>query len=359
MTKTSKTKRKSNKPFRLAILTGGGDCPGLNAAIRAVTKSSWNEGFEVYGIHEGFWGLDNNVIRLIQPQEVSGILPKGGTILRSSRFNPFKNKNSVERCLKNFQKNKLDGLIVIGGDGSCGVALDFWKQHQLPLNAIPKTIDNDVYGTDRTIGFYTAVQTAVDAIDKLHTTAESHNFIMVIELMGRHCGFLAAYAGLAGGADFILVPEVQVKESDLIRSLKNRHKRGKNFSIVVVAEDAKLLDENGKIIVSSPTIIDQYGKKKLGGIGNTICDIIKDKLGYETRYTNLGYVQRGGSPSAVDRLLATSFGCAAVELTTKNVWGTLLAYDRNRIVAKDLSVVRDGQKQLPMSFYNMSKKFFR
>lgn len=354
-----KTKSSKNNKLRLALMTGGGDCPGLNAAIRAVTKSAWNEGYEVFGIQEGFLGLHKNEFRLIEQTEVSGILPKGGTILRSSRFNPFKNKNSVDQCLKNFKKNRFDGLICIGGDGSLGIALDFWRQHQLPINGIPKTIDNDVYGTDRTIGFYTAVQTAVDAIDRLHTTAESHNFVMVIELMGRHCGFLAAYAGLAGGADYILVPEIQTKESELVKSLKNRHKSGKNFSIIVVAEDAKLLDDRGEVIISMPTVIDQYGRQKLSGVGQMICDVVKNRLGIETRYTNLGYVQRGGTPIALDRLLATSFGCAAVELATQNVWGTLLSYDRNRIVAKELSVVREGEKHLPDSFYNMAKKFFK
>jgi len=279
---------------KISILTGGGDCPGLNAAIRAITKAADVEKIEVYGIEEGFLGLYENHIRRISLREVSGILPRGGTILRSSRFNPFKDKNIIKTCIDNFKKNNFDGLIVIGGDGSLRIAHDMWKKCRIPVIGIPKTIDNDVYGTERTIGFHTAVQTAVDAIDKLHTTAESHNFIMVVELMGRHCGYLAAYAGMAGGADFILVPEVKVTLDKLVKSIKDRHNRGKNFSIVVVAEDAKLYDRQGRLMASTPSFKDDYGKIKLGGIGSIVRDILKQELGFETRYTNLGHVQRGG-----------------------------------------------------------------
>lgn len=343
---------------KIGILTGGGDCPGLNAAIRAITKAADLERIEVYGIEEGFLGLYENHVHRMTQIEVAGILPRGGTIIRSSRFNPFKDKAIVKTCLENFEKNKLNGLIVIGGNGSLGIALDFWKRCRIPVIGIPKTIDNDVYGTDRTLGFHTAVQTAVDAIDKLHTTAESHNFIMVVELMGRHCGFLAAHAGVAGGADFILVPEVKVTLDKIVGSLKERHSRGKNFSIVVVAEDAKLYDRNGRLIASTPTTRDEYGKIKLGGIGSLIKDILKKETGFETRYTNLGHVQRGGSPVASDRLLATRFGCAAVELVNKGLWGKFLATEGNTIVVKELSVVRRGKKKLPVSFYRMATKFF-
>ncbi len=350
---------KKSKQKRIAILTGGGDCPGLNAVIRAVTKSSDFEGIEVFGIEEGFLGLYENHIRRIDLREVSGILPRGGTMLRSSRFNPFKSEEILKRCLVNFRKHDFDGLIVVGGDGTLGIALDIYEKHNIPVIAIPKTIDNDVYGTDRTLGFYTAVQTAVDAIDKLHTTAESHNFVMVVEVMGRHCGFLAAYAGMAGGADFILVPEVKVTLKEMIKSLKDRHDRGKNFSIIVIAEDAKLYDDNGKTVASTASYKDEYGKQKLGGIGIQIADLIKANLGFEARYTNLGHVQRGGSPSVMDRLLATSFGCAAVELAVKDVWGAFLAYDSGRVVAKEIAALRGGKKQLPESYYNMAKRFFR
>jgi 6-phosphofructokinase 1 len=353
-----KSSKKSPKLQRLAILTGGGDCPGLNAAIRAVTRASLHEDVEVFGIEEGFLGLYENRIHKIDLKEVSGILPRGGTFLRSSRFNPFKDEKILKQCLKNFNKNAFDGLIAIGGDGSLGIALDLWRKHKMPINAIPKTIDNDVFGTDRTIGFHTAVQTAVDAIDKLHTTAESHNFIMVVELMGRHCGYIAAHAGIAGGADFILIPEVKVTLDKIVNSIKERHARGKNFSIVVVAEDAKVFDQKGKVIADTPTLKDEYGKIKLGGMGKLVADLLSDKLGFEARYTNLGYVQRGGSPVAFDRILATSMGCAAVELAIEGRWGNLVAFDGGNVVAKDLGVVREGKKQLPLSYYQMAEMFF-
>lgn len=350
---------KSKQKKRIGILTGGGDCPGLNAAIRAVVKSADIENIDVYGIEEGFWGLCQNHVKKINMKQVSGILPKGGTILRSSRFNPFKEKKILATCLANFKKYRFDGLIVIGGDGSLGIASDLWKKEGVPIVGIPKTIDNDIYGTERTIGFYTAIQTAMEAIDKLHTTAESHNFIMVLELMGRHCGYLATYAGIAGGADYILVPEIKTSVTKLVRTIKDRHRRGKNFSIVVVAEDAKLYDDKGNVIAETKTIRDDYGKIKLGGIGDMVKDILQKKTGYETRYTNLGYVQRGGSPNVMDRLFATFLGCAAVDLVVKNRWGYLLAGEHGKIVPKPLSVVHTGIKKLPRRDYERASRFFR
>jgi ATP-dependent phosphofructokinase / diphosphate-dependent phosphofructokinase len=343
---------------RIAILTGGGDCPGLNAAIRAVTKSANNLGIEVYGIEEGFLGLYLNHIHPMDLKSVSGILPLGGTILRSSRFNPFKDKDVLKQCLHHYKENKFDGLIVIGGDGSLGIALDLHSQENIPVIGIPKTIDNDINGTDHSIGFYTAVQTACDAIDKLHTTAESHNFVMVLEVMGRHCGYIAAYAGLAGGADYIMVPEEGVQLYEVVQSIKDRHARGKNFSIVVVAEDAKLYDEK-KILAESGTIKDEYGKIKLGGIGQEITHILKNQLGFEARYTNLGYIQRGGAPTVIDRILATKMGCKAIDLVTQGDWGKLVAENDGKIVAKDLKVVRESEKQMDLAFYDMAKRFFQ
>lgn len=350
---------KKQKPKKIALVTGGGDCPGLNAAIRAVTKMAKLKGIDVYGVEEGFLGLYEDRINLLEDIQVSGILPQGGTILRSSRFNPFKKKTIVNKCIENFKKHDFDGMIVIGGDGSLGVALDFSQKCKLPVIGIPKTIDNDVYGTDLTIGFQTAVQTAVYAIDRLHTTAESHNFIMVLELMGRHCGYLAAYAGLAGGADYILVPEVKTKLDDIIGSLKERQKRGKNFSIVVVAEDGRLYDKKGKVIASTPSMQDEYGKLKLGGIGDIISGLIKDHLNVEVRYNNLGYVQRGGTPVAQDRLMATAFGVQAIDLALSNKWSKLIAWKNGGVVAQPLSIIHKGKKRLPKEYYNMTKSFFK
>lgn len=350
---------KKQKLKKIALVTGGGDCPGLNAAIRAVTKTAKMEGVEIFGVEEGFLGLYENRIKPLSDKQVSGILPRGGTILRSSRFNPFKKKSIVNKCVENFKKHHFDGMIVIGGDGSLGVALDFSQKCKLPVIGIPKTIDNDVYGTDMTIGFQTAVQTAVSALDRLHTTAESHNFIMVLELMGRHCGYLAAYAGVAGGADYILVPEVKTRLEKMLHCLRERHSRGKNFSIVVVAEDAKLYDKKGKVIASTPSFTDEYGKLKLGGIGNIVSGLIKDNLNLEVRYNNLGYVQRGGTPVAQDRLLATEFGVMAVEHAIQNNFGKLIAWKEGGVVAQPLSIIHKGKKRLPKEYYEMTKTFFK
>lgn len=343
---------------KLAILTGGGDCPGLNAAIRAVVKAAQHEGIRVFGFEQGFLGLYENEAHEMTNQEVSGILPRGGTILRSSRFNPFKGKKILNTCLENFRRQEFSGLIVIGGDGSLSIAYDLHVKHKIPVNGIPKTIDNDVFGTDRTIGFYTAVQTAMEAIDKLHTTAESHNFIMIVEVMGRHCGYIAAFAGIAGGADYVMIPETRVKLGDLMKSIEDRYRMGKNFSIIVVAEDAKLVDEKGRVLAQAKSLRDEYGKIKLGGIGAQIKDILQDKLGYEARYTNLGHVQRGGSPVALDRYLATAFGVEAASLAKKNRWGHLIAYVNGHVAVRDLGIVRQGHKRLPREIYELAKVFF-
>lgn len=348
------------KTRRIGVLTGGGDCPGLNAAIRAVTRTAESLGIEVYGVEHGFQGFHTGQVGRLDLIEVSGILARGGTILKSSRFNPFKNPEHLKIYRERVREHELDGLVVIGGDGSLGVALDSWRKLKIPTIGIPKTIDNDVYGTDYTIGFHTAVDTAVDAIDKLHTTAESHDFVMIVELMGRHCGMLAAYAGIAGGADFILVPEKKVSVGEVVYAVRERRERGKNFSIIVAAEDARLYDGKGKIIAETPTIRDDYGKIKMGGIGWHIKAILDKALtGFETRCVVLGHVQRGGVPNAVDRLLATRMGHAAVELAARGRWGKLVAVDKGQIVAKDLAVVRGGMKRLPDRIYDVAKTFFR
>lgn len=345
------------KAKRVAVLTGGGDCPGLNAAIRSVAKTARAHGIEVFGVEQGFLGLYNGKLSAISDFDLSGIIHRGGTILRSSRFNPFAKKGHAKTVQQRIAEHGIDGLVVIGGDGSLGVAIDCWKKLGVPTLGIPKTIDNDVYGTDFTIGFQTAVQTAVDAIDKLHTTAESHDFIMVVELMGRHCGYLACYAGLASGADLILVPEQKNHLEYMSEVLQNRHFKGKNYSIVVVAEDAKLY-EKGKLIASTPSIKDSYGKIKLGGIGWQVRDLLQKRLGYETRCTVLGHVQRGGGPVAFDRILATQMGFVAVEMILSGKWGKLIAYENGRVLAKPMDVVLKGKKRLPEPFYKMSKVFF-
>lgn len=348
-----------SKIKKIALLTGGGDCPGLNAAIRAVTKTAVKNGIEVVGVQQGFHGFfEDGKAYPLHPVEVSGLMTRGGTILKSSRFNPFKNDETIEQFQVRLKELEIDCMVIIGGDGSLGIALDTYKKLGFPVIGIPKTIDNDVFGTDFTIGFHTAVQTAVDAIDKLHTTAESHEFIMVVEVMGRHCGYLAGYAGLAGGADFIMAPERKTKLSEVTHVIKKRLEQGKNSSILVVAEDTKLYDDNDNILAQTRTVKDDYGKLKMGGIGLQIKDILVDEMKLEIRAVQLGHVQRGGTPSAFDRLLATRMGYEAVQNILKGNFGQLIAYENGKVVAKDLSVVREGLKRMETSFLDMASVFY-
>lgn len=350
-------KKKKHNLKRIAVLTGGGDCPGLNAAIRAVAKTANKNGIEVLGVQQGFKGFFENQVYPLHMVEVSGIMTRGGTILKSSRFNPFRTKdimNEYKRCLDYYE---IDALAVIGGDGSLGIALDTWKKLKFPVVGIPKTIDNDVYGTDFTIGFQTAVQTAVDAIDKLHTTAESHDFIMVVEVMGRHCGYIAGYSGLAGGADFVMTPEKKVQVKEIVETIKHRLEKGKNSSIIVVAEDAKLYDKK-KIIAQTQTVKDEYGKIKLGGVGWKVRDILAYELGVEARCAVLGHVQRGGTPTAFDRVLATQMGYEAVQQLMQGNYGKLIAMEKGAIVPKDLAMVRKGKKRIDSKFVEMASTFY-
>lgn len=343
---------------RIAVLTGGGDCPGLNAAIRAVVRAAWKEHIEVYGVERGFQGFENNNIRKIHREDIYNIISHGGTFLKSSRFNPFQNAGAVPTLKKRMREHKLDGLVVIGGDGSLGIAKDLWDKYKFPVLGIPKTIDNDVYGTEFTIGFHTAVQTAVENMDRLITTAESHNMIMIVEVMGRHCGLLAAHAGLAAGAEYVLIPEIKSKIGDLVSQIEYRHKHGRNSSLIVVAEDAQIYDEKGQILAQTGTVVDQYGKLKLGGIAWSLKEILEDRLDFEIRCAVLGHVQRGGTPIAFDRYLATLMGNEAVNLVIKNNWGKLIAYEKSRIVNKPLGIVRKGVKRVPKSLFDVAQTYF-
>ncbi len=341
--KISSPKNKNNKPLRLALLTGGGDCPGLNACIRELVLLSQNR-FELYGVYDAFKGLSEGRLKKLELSDTAGILTRGGTILRSSRFNPFAQKGAILKCLATLKKFKIDGLIVIGGDGTLSIAHDLHDKHSIPVIGIPKTIDNDVYGTDLTIGFMTAVQTVVDALDKLHTTAESHGIVMVVEVMGRHCGYLALQAGIAGGADCILIPEEKTKLSDIIRVVKERQALGKNHSIIVVAEDARVYDSDMSVLVEMPTDKDDYGRIKISGIGDKVCQLLRERLGVETRYTVLGHIQRGGTPVASDRFMAIQMARKASDLACKGDWNRLVATSDGGIVAPSIKVVRKGKK---------------
>ena len=308
--------------MRVGVLTGGGDCPGLNAAIRAVVrKAEVGHGDEVLGYRDGWRGVIEGDSLPLDVERCRGILPRGGTILGTSRTNPYKVEGGEERALATLTKDRIDALVAIGGEDTLGVARRL-NDSGVPVVGIPKTIDNDLSGTDVTIGFDTAVQIAAEAIDRLHTTAESHDRVIVCEVMGRHVGWIATYAGIAGGATVILVPEEPFDIDAVCAYLRHRHSSGRFASIVVTAEGA--LPAEGTIQVTSPEL-DQFGHPRLGGIGNTVAEEIEERTGFESRVTILGHIQRGGTPSAFDRVLATRFGTGAVDAVHDGAFGEMVA----------------------------------
>lgn len=337
--------------MRVGILTGGGDCPGLNAAIRAAAKRGQQLKFKIVGIKDGWKGLLEKNTEILTHNEVSGILHKGGTILGSSRTNPEKIENGLKKVIKNYKELKLGALIVIGGEDTLGVAAKISKS--VRVVGIPKTIDNDIKATDFCIGFHTAVQTACDLVDKIHPTAESHHRVIVLEVMGRHFGWIATYAGLAGGADYIFIPEIPVDINDVCKTIKKRMKLKRNFSVIVVAEGAKI---KGKCVIREGQI-DSFGHVTLGGIGETFAQIIKEKTESETRAINLGHLLRGGSPNAFDRILATRFGIKAMELISKKEFGKMVALRGNKIVSVPLAKA-SKQKGVEKDVYETAKVFF-
>ena len=290
---------------------------------------------------------------------VSGILPKGGTILGTSRTNPTRTEGGVERCLDTFQQQRLDALVAIGGEDTLGVALEL-SRRGMPVVGVPKTIDNDLNGTDFTFGFDTAINIATEAIDRLHTTAESHNRVIVVEVMGRHAGWIAVEAGIAGGADVVLVPEVPISVEEVCATINRRHQRGKKFSIVVVAEGARFEESAGQdgVLILSDSGRDAFGHVKLGGIGKLLADAIEEKTGFETRYSVLGHIQRGGTPTAFDRVLATRFGVAAVDLVVERKFGRMVALVGNQIVSVDIAEAVRELKTVDMGLYEIAKVFF-
>jgi phosphofructokinase-like protein len=314
--------------MRIGVLTGGGDCPGLNAVIRAIVrKSALHYGHEILGFRDGWRGPLEGDAEPLTNDVTRGILPRGGTILGSSRTNPFKRDDGVDVIRANFERLGVDGLIAIGGEDTLGAASRLYEAG-IPVLGVPKTIDNDLGGTEMTFGFDTAVQVATDALDRLHTTAESHNRVLVLEVMGRHAGWIALHSGLAGGADVILIPERPVDLDEVCDTIRQRHNRGgRFFSIVVVAEGALLAD--GPEAMGQET--DEFGHARLGGIGDRIGREIERRTGYETRTTVLGHIQRGGTPTAFDRVLATRFGVAAIDAADARRWGTMPALRAGRI----------------------------
>jgi 6-phosphofructokinase 1 len=338
----------------IGILTGGGDCPGLNAVIRAVVRRADAAGWDVVAVREGWRGLVEPLFEELGPPQVSGILPRGGTIIGTSRTNPFKLEGGVERVLRNFADRELDALVAIGGEDTLGVASQLHAEHGFPVVGVPKTIDNDLSGTDYTFGFDTAVSIATEAIDRLHTTAESHNRVMVVEVMGRHAGWIAVMSGLAGGADMILIPEIPVDFDDVAEAIRKRHARGKNFSIVVVSEGAELpgLADQGET--------DAFGHVTLSerGVGETLGHEIEARTGFETRVTVLGHIQRGGSPTARDRVLATRFGLKAADLALGGEFGQMAALRGDEIVAVPLAEATAELKLVPRDWYEVASAFF-
>jgi 6-phosphofructokinase 1 len=331
----------------LGVLTGGGDCPGLNAAIRAIVRGGLDRGFDVVGIRQGFRGLAESKTMPLDRQAVAGILPRGGTILGTSSFDCFREEGGVDRVVESTRLLALDGVVAIGGEGTLGVAHRLHSEHGYPVVGVPKTIDNDIAGTDVTIGFDTAVHICTEAIDRLHSTAESHNRVMVVEVMGRNTGWIAAAAGIAGGADVILVPEVPMAIEDVADHVRRRHAHGRDFSIVVTAEGYRLTRRSGEQEAPVVQELDEYGYERLGGIGRVVADELALLTGFETRVTVLGHVQRGGTPTARDRFLATRLGLRAVELATAGEWGRMAAVRGNEIVDVPLAEAMGERRTVP------------
>ena len=345
---------------QIGILTGGGDCPGLNAVIRAVTRRSLDRGYDVVAVREGWRGLVEGRFVALGQREISGILPRGGTIIGTSRTNPFRLDGGVERVLRNFGRQGLDALVAVGGEDTLGVAARLYGEHELPVVGVPKTIDNDLAATDYTFGFDTAVTVAADAIDRLHSTAESHNRVMVVEVMGRQTGWIAVMSGIAGGADVILIPEEPITIEAACEEIERRHARGKDFSIVVVSEGYKLTYESGeqRLVAQEAPASDQFGHVRLGGVGDELAREIEQRTGFETRVTVLGHVQRGGSPTPRDRVLATRFGLKAADLVHHARFGRMAALHGDAIVDVALQDATAELKTVPPEWYQVAKAFF-
>jgi ATP-dependent phosphofructokinase / diphosphate-dependent phosphofructokinase len=339
----------------IGILTGGGDCPGLNAVIRAVVRRADKLGYKVVGIKNGWQGLVKGVAEPLTLFSVSGILPRGGTILGTSRTNPLKTEESKKKLLANMKKLKIDYVIAVGGEDTLGVARKLAAE-KFKVVGVPKTIDNDVEGTDQTFGFDTAVSIVTEAIDRLHSTAESHQRVMVVEVMGRHTGWIAIVGGIAGGADCILIPEEPKTIEEICDIVKKRHARGRLFSIVVVAEGFQLAGADQ--VVTKNQKLDQFGHVHLGGIGEVIGSQIEERTGFETRVTVLGHIQRGGTPTAFDRLLGTRYGVRAVDLIENGKFGHMVCLKGNRIADIHMSKAMRKLKFVDPSLIEIAEIFY-
>lgn len=339
---------------RIAVLTGGGDAPGLNAAIRAVVRRAETRGLQVTGIRDGWRGLIENDTLSLSRQTISGILPKGGTILGTSRTNPLKVPDGLDRITATLREHRIDALVAIGGDDTLGAALRV-SRAGVPVIGVPKTMDNDVPGTDATIGFDTAVNVVMDAVGRLHFTAEAHHRVMVVEVMGRDAGWVATVGGLAGGADVILVPEVPFDIDEVCAVITARHARGISFSIVVVAEGATPKAAGSQVV--QDTRVDAFGHARLGGIGAVLAEEIERRTTFETRVTVLGHLQRAGPPSAFDRVLATRLGVAAVDALLAGQTGVMVALRGTEIVTVPLDELAKGTRTVDPALYALTRLF--
>ena len=341
--------------MKVGILTGGGDCPGLNAVIRAVVKRGVQFGYEFAGIKDGWQGLIEPSVMELTRDTVSGILPRGGTILGTSRTNPFKKPDDADRVMKNMKDLDIGALVCIGGDDTLGVAAKFHKKG-VKVVGVPKTIDNDLAGTDFTFGFDTAVSIVTEALDRLHTTTEAHHRVMVVEVMGRHAGWIAVYGGLAGGADVILIPEKPFDVDEVCGYIKKRRDAGKHFSLIVAAEGAYPRGEKGMITRDKP--LDAFGHARLGGVGEFLANEVESRTGLETRYVVLGHLQRGGSPTAFDRILATRYGVKAIEIVKEGRFGHTAALQGGKIVEVSLEEATARTKTIDPEMYRIAQIFF-
>lgn len=339
--------------MKIGVLTGGGDAPGLNNAIRGIVFKAVRDGHEVIGLEKGWKGLIEQLARPLSIEDVEEIYKEGGTILKSSRTNPMKSEEVAAKAMKGFEDLGLDALIAIGGEDTLGACAKL-ASRGLKAVGIPKTIDHDVLGTEYTIGFDTAIQIVTEALDRLLTTARSHERVIVVEIMGRHAGWMTFYGGLAGGAHYIIIPEKKVDIDDIIRVLKERYERGKRYALIAVAEGATFFSSTGE----EAEIIDEFGHIKLGGdVAKQLATVLKN-AGFETRHVVLGHLQRGGSPAPRDRYIPLMLGIKAVELVEKGEFGKMVALKGEEIIVQPLEVVLGGIRTVPDELYELVKPLF-
>lgn len=341
---------------KIGILTGGADCPGLNSVIRAVVRKGMQENFVITGIKNGWLGLIENDMKVLDVKSTTGILDRGGTILGTSRLNPLGKEDQIKKIKEHYQRSGVDALIAVGGEETLKIANALYKRGIIQVVGVPKSIDNALSGTDYAFGFDTAVNIATQCIDRLHTTAESHHRIMVVEVMGLYTGWIAVEAGIAGGADIILIPEIPVNLQELYELLRERHKRGKPFSIIVISEGTKIegyMARSAHSTSSEP----MAEKRRFGSVGEYLAKVIEDNTGYETRVSVLGYIQRGGTPTSFDRVLGTRFGVKAVELVKEQKFGKMVSLKDNKICFVDMEEAVRERKQVSMDLVEITNVF--